>query len=201
MSRLVSDTVDILLARTRQSGGIAVDPDFATEVLGICQQIVNTSLQRILVVASFATTGGQQLYPFSDVDTDLIDIVSIEEGNRELHQAVTLEDLSAYDSTFFTTTGASAFIGWAQMGRDYFILYPAKTAASSVTVTYVQATTIYTDYSALTTEAMELNDEDVEMVLKLAEATLLIRARTVEPLRNTIKSFIDLLEAAKDAKN
>lgn len=198
-TRTVQATVDILLARTRQSGGIAINEDLATEVLGICQQIVNTALRRIIVSTAFATTGGQQLYPFSNVDTDLIDIVSIEEGNRELHEAEQLEDFSAYDQTWFATTGATSFLGWAQIGRDYFILYPAKTGASSVTLSYVQATTIYTDYSALTTETMELNDEDTELVLKLAEAVLLIRARTVETLRDTITGFIDLWEA-KDAE-
>lgn len=196
MARLVSDTVDILRTRVRQLGEIAINEDVATEILGICQQIANIALQRVTTSTAFATTGGQQLYTTrTDIASDVADLVSISEGNRELNEVENLEDLSAYDVDWFSATAAANFLAWAKFGRDYFIVYPAKTGASSVNVVYVTDTTIYTDYSALTTEEMEVSDEDVELVLKLAEAVLLIRARNPETLVTKITALVDLLKA------
>lgn len=197
MSRLVSNTVDILIARTRQTVNYSVPEDFATELLGICQQIINIALKEITVTATFNTTADTQLYSVkTDLSSSACDIVSISRSTRgELDYVKSLEDLSAYDIDWFSATDADEFLAWAKVGRDYFIIYPAKGGASSVSVVYVKETTIYTDYSALTTETMEVSDESVELVLKLAEALLLIRSRNTEVLGLTVDSLTSLFES------
>jgi hypothetical protein len=199
MTRPIQDTVDLLLLRTRQTAGISVTNDEAVYILTICQQIANVALREVTTTTSFATTADIQLYETrTDLAADAVDIVDVSRSTRgELDNLTNLEDLSAYDIDWFSATDASEFLAWSAIGRDYFIIYPAKGGASSVDITYVDATPIEDTYAD--DGNMTLSDESVELALKLAEAVILIKSRNTEVLGIAIETLKDLLGAIINA--
>ena len=196
MARALNTSVDLVLDRVRQSGGIAVTNDFTIKLLTYCQQIVNIALKRIIVSETFSTSAEQLIYPMSDLTT-AVDIVSIDESNRSLFHIKNINDFSAYEKNWFRNITATRFEAWGQIGRDYFIIYPGKASASSVTIESVKETTIYTDYSTEGANNFELPDEDAEIAIKLCETILLVRSRKYD----LVKSNVEALTATLGIKN
>lgn len=194
MARNIGPTVDILLSRVRQSGGISITTNNATQILTICQQIVNIILKRKITTESFATAKSQLFYPMSDL-ASVIDIVSVSESSRELFECKRLTDFSAYEKGWFRNITGSRFEAWHQIGRDYFIIYPGKASASSVDIEYVHATAISSDYTGDYATALELPDEDIEGVLRLSEIILTLRDRSTDDLNIVIQHFMTFLES------
>lgn len=188
----IKATVDLLVARTRQSGGIAVELNTATEILTICQQIINIALQRVTVTDTLVTSAYQNIYEHTPGKAD---VLSLFENNKELLKANNLHEIAAYDPQLFTTTG-DTFTAWCPIGRKYFFLYPAKTISGTIGRTYVYETVVHPVYADLTTETMEMQDDDLEKVLRLAEMVLLMRSRDVQLIQATMSTFNDLMRSA-----
>jgi hypothetical protein len=182
MARDYQTTVDLLIQRVRQSGGVAVTTNFATEVLGKCERLTNAYTKRVTASSSFTTTGKQLMYDYRSTLTTAIDILDVSESNRPLFKCRNLHELSAYDIDWFRKIDGTRFEAWCQVARDFLIIYPAKAANSSVTVTYTKLPTAYTTYAAASGNNMTLPDEDVELALSLAEVVLLARNRDKDQL-------------------
>lgn len=197
MARQIVSEVDYLMARVRQTGGTAINEDLATEILTTCQQVINIALKKVVSSTPFSTTSGQLLYSIrTDIGSDAVELVSVDQSGRELLKAPRLLDLAAYDINFYSTSSGTRLEAWCSIGRDYFILYPGCSSSQTVNLNYVKATTIYTDYSALTgSDYMELPDEAVELAQKLSECILLMRSRDYTLIEHHIDSFLDLFKA------
>jgi len=195
MARTIGATTDILLSRVRRSGNITPTNNFAIQVLTTCQQYANILLKQVIVTETFATTKEKLFYSLSDFTAANLGIASISESNRELFHCREIEEFSAYENGWFRNITGTRFEAWHQIALDYFILYPGKAAASSISADLIKATTVSTDYTTDYSDNFELADEDVEVALKLAEIVLLIQAREAKPIINLIKSLNDLLKA------
>lgn len=183
--------VDLLQQRVRQSGNVAVTQDTATIVLSMCERLINTYLRRVTASSSFTTTAYQTIYDYRSSLTTAVDIISVTESNRDIPWS-SMADLSAYDQIWFRRTG-TRFEFWTQIGRDAFILYPAKTAASAVTVEYSKLVTGYTTYASVAVVNFELSRDDAEYAIALAEIILLSRARQLDVIQDKMKSLIKAL--------
>ncbi len=203
MARNVKTTVDQLTKRARQTGGISIDNDLATEILMICQQITNISTKKITGTVDYALTAGQQLYDLQTALPYAADIISIHDGSndRALLQVPSIDHFSAYEMDWFDNATGVRLEAWCQIGRDAFIVYPALSISTTVRIDYVKVTEMYTNYSALTTENMELPDESVELALKLAECVLLVRARDSILLEKHIQFLATALKARQNVEN
>lgn len=189
------DAVDLLQQRVRQEGNIAITQNFVTEVLSRCERLINTYLRRVTASTSFTTTAYQTIYNYRGTLTAAVDILSVTESNREIPFA-TMEALSAYDQAWFRRTSQETterFEFWTQIGRDAFILYPAKTGASAVTVEYSKLVTGYTTYAAVSAVAFELPRDDAEYAIALAEIILLARTRQFDTVQARMKKLIKAL--------
>jgi hypothetical protein len=193
MSRDYQTTVDLLVQRVRQDGGVAVTDNVATEVLGKCERLLNAHLKRVKATTSFTTTGTQLVYDYRSTLTAAIDILEVTESNRTLFKCNTLMDLSAYDIDWFRKIDGTQFEAWCQIARDFFVLYPAKAGASSVNVTYTKLVTVYATYAAASGNNMSLPDEDVETCLALAEIILLAKNRNIAQLTARLNQLVPLL--------
>jgi len=193
MARDYQDTVDLLVQRVRQDGGVAVTDNVATEVLGKCERLLNAHLRRIIASTSFTTTAKQLIYPYRSTLTAAIDILEITESSRTLFKIDSLAQFSSYEVGWFRNITGTRFEAWHQIARDFMIIYPAKAAASAVTVTYTKLLDVYATYAAASGNNMSLPDEDVETALALAEIVLLARNRNAAQIEVRIKSFINLL--------
>ena len=177
MARTIASVVDSLLARTRLVGNIGLTQDFATEILTISQQIANAHLKKVITTANLTVNSNDIFYTLLSEFSDAIDILSMRVSGRKLLHFKTLEELSAYDPEWYTSAGESRVEGWHQIGRDYLIVYPGVTTGATVSCEYTKATTIKTSYAGLGAATMDLNDEDTEVALKIAELLLLVRSK------------------------
>lgn len=193
MSRDYQTTVDLLIQRVRQTGGVAVTQDFATEVLGKCERLLNAHLKRVIASDTFTTTAKQQIYDYRSTLTDAVDILEVSESSRTLFECKELSVFSAYEVGWFRNITATRFEAWHQIARDFLIIYPAKAANSSVVVTYTKLLDAYTTYAAASGNNMSLPDEDVETALALAEVILLARNRNAKQIAVRLDPLITLL--------
>jgi hypothetical protein len=195
MAVTYANAVGKLRERVRQTGTIALTEDQAIELLGLCQRYVNIAMQKYVTRINFTTSTSKLLY---SLPTDLsvaMDIVSMYEGNRELLKCENLNDFAAYENNWFRNITGTRFEAWHQISRDYFIIYPAKASSSTVTIKYVVKTIIYDDYTTYSSQTLALPDEDVELVIKLAELIALIRSRQAGLIERILKQTIDLFGA------
>lgn len=189
------DAVDLLQQRVRQEGNIAVTQNFATTVLSRCERLINAYLRRVTASTSFTTTAYTTIYNYRATLTTAIDILSVKESNREISWC-SMADLSAYDQAWFRRTSQESterFEFWTQIGRDAFILYPAKKVNSAVTVEYSKLVTGYTTYAAVASVAFELPRDDAEYAIALAEIILLARSRQFDTVQDRMKTLIKAL--------
>jgi len=194
MSRAIGPTVEILLRRIRQEGGLALDVDLATKVYSLCEQITNAALRRVLVSDTLSIPKQKLLFSLRDEFSDALAIDSFTKSNREIPRVDSLQALSAYDPTWFRSIAGTRFEAWYPLGRDLFILYPGQAAASSITITYVQLLTLYEDFAAAYTTNSALPDEDVDIALALAELVLLCRFRLLTTISKRLERAAALLK-------
>jgi len=193
MARDYQTTVDLLVQRVRQDGGIAVTDNVATEVLGKCERLLNAYLKRVVTSTAFTTTAKQLIYPYRTTLTTAIDILEVTESSRELFKCEELSQFSAYEVGWFRNITGTQFEAWCQVARDFFVLYPAKAAGSVVTITYTKLVDVYATYAAAATNNMSLPDEDAETALALAEIVLLARNRNALQIATRLESFLPLI--------
>ena len=197
MARDYQTTVDLLVQRVRQDGGVAVTDNVATEVLGKCERLLNAYLKRIVATTAFTTTAKQLIYPYRSTLTTAVDILEITESYRTLFKIDSLAQFSSYDVDWFRNITGTRFEAWHQIARDFIIIYPAKAAASAVTVTYTKLVDVYATYAAASGEDMSLPDEDVETALALAEIILLARNRNAAQISVRLEMLTILLGLQK----
>lgn len=196
MARTAGAVTDTLLARVRQTGAPGTTNDFAIQVLSKCQRIVNAGLKRIVGSGTLTTSASTLIYEYRSTLTSAVDILSVRESiyGREIQRCDSLADLQAYDADWVTATG-TRFEFWLQLGRDILILYPAKTASSSVYIDYTTLTAEYDDYTEDGNTAMDLSDEDVDFALEIAEIILLLRNKQIALAQNKSKRLMEEVQA------
>lgn len=194
MARTLGPTIEQILRRVRQEGGLAIDLDAAVKWFSRCNRTANMVLKRVLTSESFTTVKQKLVYNIRADIANCLDMLTVVEGTRELLRCKTIDDLSAYDIDWFRKIDGTQFEAWVQVARDLFILYPAKAAGSSVTVTYVKLLTAYTELQNEYTEELELPDEDVEFAMLLTELVLLSRNRKFAAAATRIQRITDYLK-------
>jgi len=194
MSRSIGQTVEILLRRVRQEGGLAVDVNLATEIYSRCEQIINVALSCVLVNATLNTPKQKLLFSLRTEFPAAASIVSFTQSNRTIPQSKTLDEFSAYSPDWFRSIDGTRFESWHPIGRDLFILFPGQAAASSLTITYVKLLTLHTSFAASYNTASELPDENIEAALILAEIILLCRFRLLSAIPKRLEQAASLLK-------
>lgn len=195
MARSAGSVTDTLLARVRQTGAPGTANDFAMQILSKCQRIVNAGLKRIISASTFSTTASTLVYAYRSVLTSAVDILSVRESvyGREIQKCNSLAELAAYDADWFTATGLR-FEAWIQLGRDIFILYPAKIGSSSVYIEYTTLTTEYDNYAEDSGTDMDLSDEDTDIALGIAEVVLLLRNKQIALAQSRAKVISEVVQ-------
>jgi len=193
MSRQIGPTIEILMRRIRQEGGLALSPDLAIHIYSLCEQIVNTAFQRILVTNTFTAPKQKLLFTLRDEFSDAVSIITFVQSNREIIKLASLDELSAYDPNWFRSITGTRFEAWHSVGRDLFILYPGLAAADSVDITYVKLLTMHTNFATSYNTDSELPDEDVDIALTLAELILLARYRLLSNIPSRLVRAKELL--------
>ncbi len=195
MATNAGELSDILLRRVRGEGGIAFTDDYVRNVLTLCQRTVNAFTRRIVATTTLTTLQYKLIYSMKDDLEDALVIINCEVDDRTLHR-VPWQELGQYSTSWFRATG-SRFEVCAQIGYDLFVLYPALTSDSSITVRYAKKT----NKLATDTTALELPDEDLDLMLDIAEIILLLGGRNVRTAQEKIKDVTASVLSAKQIRH
>lgn len=193
MAKTVSNVLDTLLTNLRASGGVAYDnTTFLIPVLSRVQRTLNARLRRVLSTGLLTTTANTLIYTIREHFQDAIDIISIVDNERTLHKIPDWKELVSYDLEWLERTGPR-FESFAQIGRDLLVIYPTLVPAGeglTVNVTYSKLT------DELTNEAdfFELYDEDISLVILMAELVCLIHQRLFIEFQQKLPFFTESLK-------
>jgi hypothetical protein len=188
MARTAGQIADDLITRVYAEGGMAHTQASVVDILSRCQRSVNTFTRGSVVAgATFTTKPYKQVYSMRELGFQgynlATDILEVTESNRRLFHAPSLAALDADDLDWFGATG-TRFEAWAQVGRDIFIITPAKTTASSVRIYH----TLY-PLELVSTYSLEVLARDAETIEDLAEVVLLMEDRQLVAAREKLKKF------------
>ena len=175
MPDVAKDLTDRLLRRVRDIHGLAHSRDFARGVLSGCQRVLNTLLGVVTVTPTLTTQPHQLFYSISGffIDTEaMTKVMAVREDTRDLCKLDNMRALNHLDLHWVRAIGPR-FEAWTQVGRDLLVIYPSKTASSSVTIIGAKLTTALTGEDT----AMELPNEYHDHVISLAEVMLLLKQR------------------------
>lgn len=193
MARQIGPTVEILLRRVWQEGGLAVDPDFATEIYGRCEQVINAHTKRVISSDTLSLPKERLLFNLQEEFSDAVEIISLRDSTgRGITKCDNLVALSAYDIDWFRKVDGTRVEAWCPLNRDLFVVYPGLASAGTLSIEYVTLITLYTDFTLAYNEDSQLPSEDIEMALKLAEIVLLARLRQLSGANKRIENFIDV---------
>lgn len=194
MSYTGAEVSAILLSRLRaewiptDEGGTAdaaFDSTFIYETITATQRIINVGLKCILKSATMLTNaiGTYPLYTVTGGVSDVTDIISIEQGDREVKK-IPWNQMKLYSDSWAYDTG-SRIEFWSSIGRNCIILYP-RVAGITLTLTYVKLLTAFINDASVS----ELSDKDFEFAIDLAEIIMLQKYKLIDPCKIKMEKFL-----------
>ncbi len=194
MSEAVSAMIDGILRRIRDTGAVSTSRSTVETALSGSQKTVNVGTFG-QVQSTPMTTNAEQLIYQIDTSAPLVRvgrIVGVQVGpdNEELG-FTEWEQLKNLDPEWFRRTGPY-FRTWSLIGRDILVVYPALKVASTVGISYVMSPVTITGEA----EINQLPNDEIPLMVDVAEAVLKIRTRQLAG----VKQMIDSIDAGFTAK-
>jgi hypothetical protein len=174
-----------LLTRVRMLSTIPFSVSNIYDILSKSQQLINFLLGKVVETNTLTTTANTYFYDLRAKLSSAMRVVSVVESDRTLNYFSSWKQFVQYSHTWLSDTD-TRFEAWSQIGVNYLIIYPAKTGSSSVEVTYVKSPTPM----GTGTDLFELPDEDIPLVIDLAEIFILITIRRYKELEKALPLFV-----------
>ena len=179
-----------LLSRVRDPNGTANSPVLIWDLFNRLQWAVNAQIEDVVAVAPLALNARRCVYQISAVVPNAQKIVGVRDGDKDLYP-MEFDLLRGLDRSWFRR--CRDYLKWfALAGYDLLIVGPPQDSlqeATSVSVVYNAKTTPITSDAS----TFQLQDENVQSVMELAEAVLLAKARdwpsAQEALKRAVKSL------------
>lgn len=186
--KTAGEVIDLLLYRTRSTGGTAFTSALSLQILTLAQSFTQASMRRLLKSASLTIYPQKPLYDTNADFTDCVQVVGIEDENKALAQSTDWQELSTINSKWLGASAQRPKV-FARIGHHYLAISPSPTHTRTVTATYVY------DPPELvaTATAMALPDEDLTFCTDLTEAVLLLstaRGQKLTEATGKIKQFM-----------
>jgi hypothetical protein len=168
-----SALIDELLRRLRD---LAATPSAypradVLDIINRCQRSINSGLGLFTASASLTITNAS-IYNVTSVGADVIRVVDIRDNDRIL-KFVPWDQLIYEDPQWIRRRGSQPEI-WSRIGRELLVITPISDPDGTVTCVYLKQTTNLADAAA---PPIDIPDEFKPVLLDLAEAVLLFRAR------------------------
>jgi hypothetical protein len=174
VAQSASILIDEVLTRVRDPQAAAHSRAFVLARLSDAQRFLNGALHLVISTATLTTNAYQQFYSVSGLLTTTLRPIGVRENGRDLATFRDLLQFQHLDLRWFRRA-ADRFEVWCPVGRDLLVVYPAKRAASSVTVIFAALTTAL----AAEQDQTEIPDEYLDPMLRLVEAMLLVKQRDI----------------------
>ena len=167
------DLIDSLARRVRDTTNTAYPRTFLLDILNRVTRCLNAGLRLKLASASFTPTAQRALYQTTEVAADIIRVVAVREGGRDL-QEVPSDHLTFQDNEWVRRQGPRPEV-WSRIGRDLLVIAPCQVQSPpALTVHYISVPTANTDAA---TPIETPPDEYVPVLLDLSEALALLSSR------------------------
>ena len=170
---------DVVMKRAYAYGGQAHDKSWVISILSKCQRVANAYLRSVRDSASLSVLKQKLVYSIADEMSECLDVTKVTESRsgvaEELARVDNLAELASYDVDWFRNITGTRYEAWCQVGRDLLVIYPSKASAGTVTVHYTKLT----DPLVNNTDEFDLSDDDVDVVLDLAELVVLARDKEI----------------------
>lgn len=203
MTRYAGNEADVVLKRAYAYGGIAHDKSLVIQILSLCQRTMNAYLGDAIhdpyegsPTANFTPSVSKQVYNLRQELPSALDIISIHEdittttvpSYRRVPKSKGPNEIAAYDDEWFRQTG-SYTLAWTQIGRDFFLLYPAPTATPTVARHFVTYSLITTELSN-DSDAFQTSDKVTDLVVDLGELVVLARDKQLTSLKTKAETLL-----------
>ena len=159
-----------LALRVRDPSNVFHSAATVRSLLTDAQRMVNAEREEIIASTVVAVAADTNLLGIFANAATAIRVTGVREGVRNLVRMPWRQLLQ-----FSLQERSDEFQCWSVVGRDLLAIWPSKKVASSITLFYAKLTDTFAAGATLS----ELDDESIPELVKLTEATLLIRQRDV----------------------
>lgn len=182
MPYVTGELVDQVLNRVRDPNAMGTSREFVRLILTHLQRLLNCRFASVVGTETLTTNASQNFYQVPQtVLSNGMRLIGIREGSRDLGK-VPWQQFFYLNTSWHQQIGTS-FYQWSMIGRDFLIIYPAKNAASSVTLVYAKLTALLTDDGVV----IELPDDEIPLLIDLCEAVVYLKQRTYKPLEQLME--------------
>lgn len=181
--------IDALSLRLRDAGNTAHSRDLIRRILSHTQRAVNLAQKvRKTDTTAFTPSAFRTLYRTTEIAADVGHIERIRVLDRTLPE-IPWSQLVNNSRTWLQDVGSRHRV-WSRIGGTLFVLAPRIHTPVAVNVVY---TTIPADVVDDATN-VDLPDEWLPLVLDLAEAVMLMKARLYAPMEDVMQRVMTMLE-------
>lgn len=196
MAKTAGEIIDLILYRTRSTGGTAFTSALSLQILTLAQSLTQASMRRLIKSASLTLYPQKPLYDTDAEFTDCFQVTGIEDENTALAQAANWRELSYINSNWLGATAQKSKF-FSRLGHHYIAISPTPTHTRSVTATYIYDP----PELALTTTEMTLPDEDLTFCTDLAEAVFLVSTARGSKLTEAAAKLKQFIQRASQVSN
>lgn len=164
------------------------------DILNRTQRALNARLGLVHTSATF-TTATTPLYSVDAIDTDIVRIVDVRDDERPL-QRVPWPTLVHQDAKWLRLKGTPEV--WSPIGRTMIAVIPTPNIARDLTAISIKMTTNLADAGA---PVIDIPDDFKPILLDLAEAVLLVRAREFKMIEAALTRVLPFLGMSVDMQN
>lgn len=168
--------ITALARRLRDTSNTAHPRDLLRRVLSHSQRAINLAQQLKKTTATFTPDAGRTLYEIGEVAANVGRIVRIRAADRTLPE-ISWRQLVDNSRTWFRDIDTQHRT-WSRIGGNLFVLTPALIVPSATEVVYVIVPADVVD----DTTNVDVPDEWLPLVMDMAEALMLLRARLYHAL-------------------
>ena len=187
---LAATLTDTLLRRVRDQQGLAHSRDFARSCLSHAQRILNCAIGVVTESLTLATSPTMMVYSTSGFVPAAARVLTVREDGRDLAPLTNPVQLAHLSLTWFRDIGPR-FEAWCPVGRDLFVVYPAKRSASTMEVKYAKLTNVLAGEA----DSTEMPEEYSDYIISLAECFLLLKQRDLAAAQVALKRVIADMQA------
>lgn len=180
----------ILLRRVRDPAAIGTSLTQARRAVSEAQRLVNAGARLVFESVPLTLTPRRNVYSMSTVAPSAIRIEAVRHDDETLDR-VELEQLIGYDRQWFRRLGDRPEV-WAPIGRELFVVYPGR-ENDEVTLDVVY-TKLNADVTSSGSTELDVKDEDVPVVLALAEILLYVRMHLTDNLQGIVNQYGPMMQ-------
>ena len=187
------DFVDAIAQRVRDPSNTAHPRADIRDVLNRVQTIINANQALVLETIPLTLVPGQTLYPLETDLPSLVTVTDIEFENRFLDR-IPWRNLWKVSNTWLSGDNHEPR-AWAMIGRTLLAVYPVPAVSTVVAVKGPIITRLLTDDNV----PVNLRDEEMDIVVDLTTAVLLLRQRDLQNSALLTARAVDKLGLQADA--